>query len=327
MIPNPSTDEHGQDKNKDLSSSLSIYSKLNNSYREKLVFRFGDSAGFFSEYNNMILAVLYCLDKKKMFTLYTPPDGSLAIRDGWNDYFMPFCEQTTKEYNKILNKRIPNGKIATIDKMKNAFHKHRDGFKYYTYELWNDFRSSPFINKHFNIPELSIKGDLISATGALIKILWQYNDSFGEAVTKKIASFNLPSSYVGIHVRGGDKIVEAKIFSPDEYMSLVKENSSQRDVFVLTDDYRYYEYLVANYKDYRFITSCREDERGYDFSAFLKLSKQSQKREYIKLLASMDIMRGASLSFGTRTSNPGMFLGMCMGNGFIGIDNKDWIVT
>ena len=39
---------------------LSNYIKLNKSFRRTLVFRMGDSGGFFSEYNGMILAMLYC---------------------------------------------------------------------------------------------------------------------------------------------------------------------------------------------------------------------------------------------------------------------------
>ena len=61
------------------------YDALNNSFEKTLIFRFGDQAGFFSELNNLILAVLYCLDSRIRCALYTS-QVSPAIH--WNDYFL-----------------------------------------------------------------------------------------------------------------------------------------------------------------------------------------------------------------------------------------------
>ena len=73
------------------------YNKLNNSFKKKLVFRIGESAGFFSEYNNMVLAMHYCLVNRIRFILNSK-DANFSIHKGWEDFFKPFC----KEYNYSL---------------------------------------------------------------------------------------------------------------------------------------------------------------------------------------------------------------------------------
>ena len=47
------------------------YQKVNEKFESVLVFHVGESAGFFSEYNCMILVMLYCLQHKIQFKLYS----------------------------------------------------------------------------------------------------------------------------------------------------------------------------------------------------------------------------------------------------------------
>lgn len=305
---------------------LERYDELNRSFGRKLVFRFGDGAGFFSEFNNMVLAMLYCLDNRIRFTLYTPPDGTLAIKEGWNDYFQPFCEQTTAAFHKVHNERIFLKPPSRRQKAIRALWKWRGGFDYFTYELWDAFRSPRFIQKTFDLPDLAIHGDLLSATSRLIGMLWRYSDGIREPIQRRIQGLELPEKFIGLHIRGGDKVQEAKVFAPDDYMALVQRHTDLRDVFVLTDEFRFVRHLRANYAGYRFYTTCGPHETGYDFPAFQKLDKATQFGEYAKLLASMDVLSRAVLAFGSRKTNPGMFLGMSIGKKFIGIDSDKWLV-
>ena len=41
--------------------NLAEYQKLNNSFRNELIFHVGATSGFYSEFNNMVLAMIYCL--------------------------------------------------------------------------------------------------------------------------------------------------------------------------------------------------------------------------------------------------------------------------
>jgi hypothetical protein len=71
---------------------LKQYKELNNSFKRRLIFHLGYDGGFFSEYNNMILAMLYCLENKIKFILYSK-DANFGYKNGWTDYFLPFCEE------------------------------------------------------------------------------------------------------------------------------------------------------------------------------------------------------------------------------------------
>lgn len=60
--------------------------------KDKLIFHLGHSAGFYSEFNNMVLAILYCKQHSIDFRLYSA-DANFGIRKGWRDYFLPFCAE------------------------------------------------------------------------------------------------------------------------------------------------------------------------------------------------------------------------------------------
>jgi hypothetical protein len=124
------------------------YNVLNNSFKRTLVFHAGASAGFFSEYNCMILAILYCLKNKIRFVLYSK-DANFGYKDGWNDFFKPFCKQTTCFIHKHLNVRLfktrhQHGFIKW--RLKGLFLqilarliKIFTPFSYFTQDLWSDF--------------------------------------------------------------------------------------------------------------------------------------------------------------------------------------------
>ena len=60
------------------------YIRVNNSFRRKCIFRIGVSEGFFSELNNMIFALLYCMENKTQFIL-TDAGANFA---SWSKYLM-----------------------------------------------------------------------------------------------------------------------------------------------------------------------------------------------------------------------------------------------
>ena len=71
---------------------LNKYKELNESYKPILVYHVGIDAGFFSEFNDLIFMILYCLEHKIQFKLYSD-DANFGIEKGWQDYFEPFCEE------------------------------------------------------------------------------------------------------------------------------------------------------------------------------------------------------------------------------------------
>ncbi|MEG1585353.1 MAG: hypothetical protein RR346_00600, partial [Bacteroidales bacterium] len=79
------------------------------------IFRIGIDAGFFSEYNNMILAYLYCKENNINFSLYSEY-ANFAFDKGWEDYFLPFCPKETDPIHSRINIR-GHHKMSGINKI------------------------------------------------------------------------------------------------------------------------------------------------------------------------------------------------------------------
>ena len=89
--------------------------KLNASFKKKLVYRLGDSAGLFSEINNMFFAMVWALDNKVRFELCS--QRSNLGDEGWNDFFEPFTGEKCSEFLVRNNRRFVSD-IQRYDKKK-----------------------------------------------------------------------------------------------------------------------------------------------------------------------------------------------------------------
>jgi hypothetical protein len=300
-----------------------LYRRLNESYPKKLYFHLGVNAGFFSEFNNMLLAMLYCLDRGLQFVLYSA-DANFKARLGWRDFFEPFCPETEDGFHHANNYRWlklyhPRRKIRLF------FMKRRLGLDFLTHDVWRKFKSKRFAAKRFVIPELGIDGDILEALLTLHRVAWRYNEGARLAVAAKKAALGLPASYLGLHIRGGDKVIEHDVYGPERYIEAAKAISPTRKAFVLTDDYTIFERLESVYPEWSFWTTCRPDERGYFHDEYQKLDAAAKADQLMNLFAAMDILGGAEHFIGTFSSNPGMNMGMRLPKDRIhGIDFGSW---
>lgn len=62
--------------------SIDEYRRINKSFKRVLIFKIGLNSGFFSEYNNMILAMLYCLENRFKFKL-SSNGANFNTQFGW----------------------------------------------------------------------------------------------------------------------------------------------------------------------------------------------------------------------------------------------------
>jgi hypothetical protein len=297
---------------------LSNYTKLNNSFKKKMVFRLGVEAGFFSEYNNMILAMLYCLKHHIKFELYSAYT-QYAWHDAWNDFFVPFVAENKQYINRYYSTRptvIADSREPALKKIIKyelivAAYKKMFGVTYLTQDLWKLHRDRAFANTTFDIPELGFhNASVLEVTQPLIAALWQYNDQSAILVADLIKSVHLPSDYISIHVRAGDKFTETKTFDFSEYMVPAEQLATSRHAFIITDDYTVIEQLRAQYPNWQFYTLCEPTERGYFHYEFLKQTQEYKYHQHLKLFASMDMCATSTKFIGTYSSNPGMFMGM-----------------
>lgn len=308
---------------------LSKYRAINQSFSDRFVYHIGSAEGFFSEYNNMILSMLYCLEHKIQFNLYSK-DANFKYDKGWSDYFVPFCPEAGNIFHSLFNRRtnprFHNSILRRVDlyltRMFCAIHPSL----LTTFDLWDSIRSQK-ASLSFIFPELSISGSLRNVCRELINITWVYNDLTEKHIADLIANVDLPSNYIGLHIRGGDKYKEALIQNVDLYIQKAESLSPLRTAFVLTDDYSVYEQLITNYPSWSFYTLCGKDERGYYNDSFKRESPKLKKARYLKLFASIDILAKSDFFVGTFTSNPGMYLGMRMDEDkAFSVDMPEWTI-
>ena len=310
-------------------STLDSYRQLNSSFREKLVFRLGASAGFFSEYNNMLLAMLYCLDHRIRFVLYSSA-ANFAYSKGWEDFFLPFAPESRLSLHARYNKRTENEFRAAESRntrRNSRILKRLTGTEYLTHDLFDAIREEAKSGRHYHIPELGINGDVRHACQALLGLTWRFNEATSTRVSSMIAQVGLPREYIGVHIRSGEKFTEATPFGVESYVRKLEENSQLQHVFVATDDYTNVETLRATRPQWTLYHACDPADRGYDQARYEALSREKKRTDLLDLLVDVEILSHSSFFLGTFTSNVGMFVGLRVSSDrSTGLDSPEWFV-
>lgn len=309
------------------------YDRINNSYKKTLVFHLGLDAGFFSEYCNMLYAISYCLLHRVRFTVYCK-DANFGKERGWQDYFQPFFPEVFDDFHHTMNYRFSEEKITTslrhffgsikksllnrdfssyrpyyllhdsktVKSIKKKYH-----FDYFTQDIWNDFNHYMKSNEKVICPFTNAEISSLSFYNLLDSAIWKYNNTVREELNIRLDPFQ-EDKFVGIHIRRGDKITEAKYSALESYMDCVKEHSSLKRVFVATDDYTTYKDLCAQYPDYDFFTFARPENSGYQQGAFNRLDGVTRYNNTLDLFADIEMLTKADSFIGTFTSNVGQFM-------------------
>ena len=310
----------------DLSDFWKKYNKINESYNEVCIY-LGIGTGFFSEFNNLILAILYCLVNKIKFRLYLVNAKGFPSNKGFEEFFMPFCKEliydADTEFNNIFN--FPKNEVEVLlPAMKEKY-----GINYFVYfnsYMFNKMRNNDFRDSHFKIKELGIDGDFRHAFGIIAKNIFRFNNETKKEIYKLIESLKLPKKYIGFHIRAGDKITEAELIKPEKYIESLKKHSDIKDIFISTDDYSIVEKLKNQYGNkYNIYTLTNKKELGYNQYDFEMSNKNEKYNHLIEFFASIEILLNSELCFGSYTSNPSIFLGAVLGKEkFIEVNSLDF---
>ena len=310
----------------DLSDFWKKYNKINESYNEVCIY-LGIGTGFFSEFNNLILAILYCLVNKIKFKLYLVNAKGFPSNKGFEEFFMPFCKEliydADTEFNNIFN--FPKNEVEVLlPAMKEKY-----GINYFVYfnsYMFNKMRNNDFRDSHFKIKELGIDGDFRHAFGIIAKNIFRFNNETKKEIYKLIESLKLPKKYIGFHIRAGDKITEAELIKPEKYIESLKKHSDIKDIFISTDDYSIVEKLKNQYGNkYNIYTLTNKKELGYNQYDFEMSNKNEKYNHLIEFFASIEILLNSELCFGSYTSNPSIFLEAVLGKEkFIEVNSLDF---
>ncbi|RYE27960.1 MAG: hypothetical protein EOP42_18180 [Sphingobacteriaceae bacterium] len=298
------------------------YNKLNNSFSKTLVFRVGIESGFFSEINHLIMAVLFCLQNKIRFVL-SSKENNFAYQKGWDDYFLPFCEESQDNLHLKYNARSHQIRTTIPNLIKLKLIRRYLKIDYLTQDIWPYIKDSKFHNETFKFPSLTIDGDFLSAMHILAKNIWRYQPEINTIINTKLADLNLLVPYVGMHIRSGD--IEKKNYAISSYINLTKSLSSNKTLFVATDNYSSVATINQNFAEYKVYTFCAETESGFSEGAYNSQNKETKRETLIALLTDTEALYRSEIFVGTLSSNVGTFVGMRRNaNQWFGIDANEW---
>ncbi len=288
----------------DKKSGVKFYRKVNNRFKKRAIYRVGSAAGFYSEINTMLAAMLYCYAHKIQFVLYAD-DANFAGGNGWKEFFLPFCPQNHDKLNTVVNYRLIDKK-ADKHILERLFLKFRGKAIYLTSDIF--YRAGvdcPEKNEEIvKWEEFGIDGYISEEFVKLRKVALRYNKKTFEAIKEKIRSIELPKSYYSIQLRGGDKVLEfRKPITVDHVIKKIENSGIMVDnLFVFTDDYRFVKEIKSKRPDWSIYTLTDKNESGYVNKKFQRSSWDLKRKEMIKLFAMVEICLHSRIHFGCETT-------------------------
>lgn len=305
------------------------YARLNQKFSKKLVFHLGASAGLFSEINGMISAMVYYLKRGIGFQMYCGDANFTRDGKGWQSFFLPAvpecCESFHHHYNHRMNHlNAKNDFLKLLQAIPAVLLKRKYGFHYFTYELFDRILQENWAGRIIHCDDLNFSGSFPDAFALFAHYLWRLNQETTLQCEKLIRSLQLPKTFVAFQIRSGDKIVEAKLPPPDIYLQKATQLTTIRNAFILTDDYRIFEYLQQKWKNWQFHTLAEKSEKGYYIQQLQLLPDETFRLKHISLIASMELFRRAEYFIGSYFPNPCIFANAlrCYKNNIF-IDNSE----
>jgi hypothetical protein len=142
----------------------------------------------------------------------------------------------------------------------------------------------------------------------MVNITWRLNEETEHDVVRLIQGLNLPDNYMGCQIRGGDKITETELLSPDLYIKELEKKTSLKNIFVLTDDYQIFKDLQIKSPENNWYTLCEDGEVGYVNKAFSRQIGNEKRLKMIRFIASMQVLIRSTVFIGSITTGPSLFL-------------------
>lgn len=279
---------------------LEEYKKINNSFKEKVIYHVGIDGGFHSEVDAMMECMLYCYVHKIKFVLYSE-DANFAGGNGWTEFFEPFCEETHGSLNRIANGRYPASYYGIRYHLLRRILKIISGAKYLTSDIFGKA-----ITKEYGWTK-NVKWDLFDVDGTihdefakLSSIALCYNKKTKQEVEDIIHSIDLPDSYYSIQFRGGDKTLEQEEYMrTEDVVNRIEEYGINiENIFVFSDDYRYIEELKDMRPNWKIYTMVEKEEQGYNNEEFQKLDWSKKRQKMVRLFAQIEICLRSKMHLG-----------------------------
>ena len=302
------------------------YIERNNARQRNFWWWFQREGGIFSSISQLPTVMLICLEHERRLCLcsypYTQatrrlysflrkrPLSEWSGRIPWSDYFEPFCE----EHSHLITREIAIN-YAKI-KMRGMFSRRRTPPP--SRPTTGNDNAQTMENKHYSMPSFGIDGDLWEVKQKFLQMIYVLNEKTQAWVDKRNRTLQLPPSYVGVHMRRGDKVWEgeAELIPTDAYIHKIQEIAPDAQcIFIGTDDYTAVEEFRRQCpQHWQVITSCPEKKRGYNQKIMFAQTAQVINEEHLNALADVAVMVSAQHFIGNYSSNISQTVGQLRGN-------------
>lgn len=299
----------------DIENFTRQYRQVNQTFNQKLVYRLGAASGFFSEFNNMVFSLLFCL-KNGIYVELSSRDNNMAEK-GWTGFFKPFLPENDQKWHRKYNhpwvSPRPNTFKSYLFNCYNLFLCYLNKVDFVTSDIFHQARTQQ-TSEMISIPGISLHCDFVTYCHYLTRMIYRFNDQTQHEINNIISKLSLKRPYVGLHIRRGDKGTETKFIDHSKYMSRVESTTDIRTIFVATDDFTIIKALEKEYSNWNIFTLEDETNKGNRQKEYDEMSYENKKKRLRRFLASVELLYNSDIFIGTYSSNVGLFLKMRRGD-------------
>ena len=138
----------------------------------------------------------------------------------------------------------------------------------------------------------------------LLDVTWDLSDDVRTEVDRIKAGFDLPESYLAVHVRRGDKKTESPYVPISQFVSAIQPLIAlSSTVVVATDDARAVAELAAELGSGWQVTSMADGSQGYDQAEFNRRTVKARFAAAVRFMAEVEAMREAQHFVGAASTN------------------------
>ena len=296
---------------------------INNKNNKRLVFNVATDAGFYSEFNNMLFCLVYCLEKNIAFNIQSNGKSNFYEK-GWNDYFLPVFKEVKLPLLDKYNVRpyMTNGRSFPI---MTRLLKYIYNIGYFTQDFFDQPRMNYKEGGEIKIPELNSNYCFLELCSELIRLVYVFNTDTRKEIDKLLESISLPQEYYALHIRRGDKVTEVPLYAEEEYLKQAITNT--KDIYIHSDSYEVVETIRKRYPGLNIYSLTDRNYTGYIHKDFVKLEPNERRKIMINLFANIEIFCKSEVFIGSIDSNPGMFVWMSRaGKNCFDVNGRSFII-
>lgn len=265
----------------------------------------------------MLECMCWCHLNKVKFILYA--DDANFSQNGWNDLFDSFCEESHDSLNRIANYRA-HPRFEWKSKLLRHFISYairsrllklKHHVNYVTSDVFQEIISPEFKRTHIEWDIFRMNGKVYPEISKLYSFALHFNAETRAEIDSLKSQLKLPDNYAAVQIRGGDKIIETRLISAQEYVEVMEQSGvAIKNLFVFTDDFKNIEYL-KEHTEWTLYYLVGENEHGYINNDFLTIKWEERRKDLIKLFAMVEICIDSRFYFGDDTANPSKYIKAC----------------